>query len=91
MISNEGMTDSRCRVDPNLLAPYAPVLTKDDLDKLFDPTDEDAKIVLANINAWKPLRPLLQPSENFGSEPHLGRVAVLEIGKLGLVKAQELE
>ena len=54
---------------------------------MFDPSDEDAKIVLANINAWKPLRPLLQPSQNFGSEPHFGYIAVLETGNLGLAKA----
>ncbi len=77
----------RIRIDPSLLAPDAPILTKDRLNEIFDPSDEDAKIVLANINAWKPLRPLLQPSHNFGSEPHAGCVAVLETGKVGLMKA----
>ncbi|CAL1707408.1 unnamed protein product [Somion occarium] len=72
------------RIDPKLLSPTAPAMNAVDMAKVIDAGDEEARIVLSNINAWKPLRPLLQPSENFSSESHIGRVAILETGKLGL-------
>ncbi|KAL4243602.1 flavin-dependent halogenase family protein [Abortiporus biennis] len=76
------------RIDSSLLAPDAPVITPKSLHKMF-PTDEEAQIVLANINAWKPLRPLLQPPENFIQEVHCGYVARMERGRVGLEKVVE--
>lgn len=83
----KGDTPSLVRIDPKFVDPSAPILTQDDLNNTFGEADEDAKIVLANLNAWKPLGPLLQPSKNSGGEPHHGRVPILETGELSLSEA----
>ncbi|KAG2136715.1 putative halogenase [Suillus clintonianus] len=75
----------KARLDPALTSPDAPVLLEQDIDRLIGDTDEEAKIVLSEINARKPIHTMYNPTENFGEEEHFGFKAVLERGKLGLV------
>ncbi|KAG1776887.1 putative halogenase [Suillus placidus] len=75
----------KARLDPTLTSPDAPVMTECEVDRLFGDADEEAKIVLKEINARKPIHTMYNPTENFGVEEHFGFKAVLERGKLGLV------
>jgi hypothetical protein len=63
-----------------------PVVGPDELDKVLDTDDSDAKAVLKRINALKVLRNDTSP-ESFMSESVNGYVIKLERGQLGLVKA----
>jgi hypothetical protein len=56
-----------------------------EVDRLLGDADEEAKIVLKEINARKPIHTMYNPTENFGVEEHFGFKAVLTRGKLGLV------
>ncbi|KAG2059626.1 FAD/NAD(P)-binding domain-containing protein [Suillus hirtellus] len=78
---------TRQELDPILTSPDAPVMTECEVDRLFGDADEEAKIVLKEINARKPIHTMYNPTENFGVEEHFGFKAVLERGKLGLVTA----
>jgi hypothetical protein len=62
-------------------------MTESDIDRLLGDADEEAKIVLNEINARKPIHTMYNPTENFGVEEHFGFKAVLERGKLGLAFA----
>jgi hypothetical protein len=62
-------------------------MTESDIDRLLGDADEDAKHVLSEINARKPIHTMYNPTENFGVEEHFGFKAVLERGKLGLETA----
>ncbi|KAG1823475.1 putative halogenase, partial [Suillus subaureus] len=70
-----------------LTSPDGPVMTECEVDRLLRDADEEAKIVLKEINARKPIHTMYNPTENFGVEEHFGFKAVLERGKLGLVTA----
>jgi hypothetical protein len=76
------------RVDPVLTSPSGPLMTESDINCLFGDDDEEAKIVLSEINARKPIHTMYNPTEDFGVEEHFGFKAVLKRGKLGLVNAQ---
>ncbi|KAG1812373.1 putative halogenase [Suillus variegatus] len=78
---------TRQGLDPTLTSPDAPVMTECEVDRLLGDADEEAKIVLKEINARKPIHTMYNPTENFGVEEHFGFKAVLERGKLGLVTA----
>lgn len=75
------------RIDPSLLCPSGPILTELEIDKLVERTDEDAKAVLSEINARKPIHHMYDPKQNFGNEAHHGLNAVIERGQLGLIAA----
>ncbi|KAG2040546.1 FAD/NAD-binding domain-containing protein [Suillus americanus] len=77
----------KARLDPSLTSPDAPVMTESDIDRLLGHADEEAKHVLSEINARKPIHTMYNPTENFGVEEHFGFKAVLERGKLGLETA----
>ncbi|KAH7872221.1 FAD/NAD-binding domain-containing protein [Lentinula edodes] len=62
-----------------------PVMGPDELDKVIEADDGDAKAVLRRINALKILRNDTSP-ESFTSEVLNGYVVRLERGQLGLVK-----
>lgn len=72
------------RVNPELLAPSAPILLDTDVNKLVSEDDEDAKFVINKLNASKPIRGMYSATEQFTHEKHHGFKAVLETGKLGL-------
>jgi len=74
------------RVPKNLINLSAPVVSPEELDKVLDTDDSDAKAVLKRINALKVLRNDTSP-DSFTSESVNGYVVRLERGKLGLVKA----
>ncbi|KAG1896578.1 putative halogenase [Suillus fuscotomentosus] len=78
----------KARLDPSLTSPDAPVMTESDIDRVLGGADEEAKIVLSEINARKPIHTMYNPTENFGVEAHFGFKAVLERGRLGLVTSQ---
>ncbi|KAG1776888.1 putative halogenase [Suillus placidus] len=78
---------ARQGLDPTLTSPDAPVMTECEVDRLLGDADEEAKLVLKEINARKPIHAMYNPTENFGVEEHFGFKAVLERGKLGLVTA----
>ena len=75
------------RLDPVFTSPSGPVMIESDLDRLFGDGDEEAKIVLSEINARKPIHRMYNVTDDFGVEQHFGFKAVLERGKLGLVNA----
>ncbi|OBZ66791.1 hypothetical protein A0H81_13348 [Grifola frondosa] len=77
----------RKRVNPELMSSSAPVLTEHDLDKLLDPNDLEAKFVLCEVNARKPIHTMYSPTHNFATEVHVGMRAIVEHGRLGLVQA----
>lgn len=62
-------------------------MLESDIDRLFGDSDQEAKIVLSEINARKPIHNMYNPTDNFSVEEHFGFKAVLERGKLGLVNA----
>ena len=74
------------RVPKDLINLSAPVVSPEELDKVLDTDDSDAKAVLKRINALKVLRNDTSP-DSFTSESVNGYVVRLERGKLGLVKA----
>ncbi|KAK0196714.1 FAD/NAD-binding domain-containing protein [Armillaria mellea] len=70
----------------DLIALSGPVMHSDELDKVLDSDDSDAKAVLKRINSLKVLRNDTSP-ESFTSEAVNGYVVNLERGQLGLVRA----
>nr|A0A0U3C228.1 RecName: Full=Flavin-dependent halogenase armH5 [Armillaria mellea]ALT31852.1 ArmH5 [Armillaria mellea] len=70
----------------DLIALSGPVMPSDELDKVLDSDDSDAKAVLKRINSLKVLRNDTSP-ESFTSEAVNGYVVNLERGQLGLVRA----
>ncbi|KAI0684562.1 hypothetical protein BC835DRAFT_1409127 [Cytidiella melzeri] len=75
------------RIDPALMCPSGPILTEIEIDKLVERNDEEARAVLAEINARKPIHHMYNPQQNFLNEVHYGLNAVLERGQLGLIAA----
>ncbi|KAI0686451.1 FAD/NAD-binding domain-containing protein [Cytidiella melzeri] len=70
---------------PELTALAGPVMSPDDLDKVLDSDDSDAKAVLRRLNSLKVLRNDTSP-DSFTSEAVNGFVVRLERGHLGLTK-----
>jgi len=62
-------------------------MTQDQIDKLIDRTDEEARLVLGRINVRKQNRPIYDPFGSFTDDNHFGFRAVLERGNLRLVAA----
>ncbi|KAF9485500.1 FAD/NAD(P)-binding domain-containing protein [Pholiota conissans] len=79
----------QARVSPELMSPTGPIMTSADLDRILDPGDIDAKLVLSEINARKAIHPMYSATVNFGVEYHRGLTAVMKHGKLGLVGKKE--
>ncbi|KAH7922202.1 FAD/NAD(P)-binding domain-containing protein [Leucogyrophana mollusca] len=73
------------RLNPELLSSAGPILSEADVDLLVGDADEEAKHVLHEVNARKPIHTMYQPVDNFEAEAHVGFKAVLERGRLGLV------
>ena len=73
------------RVAPELLDPKAPVMTAAELDKVLDPTDEEARAVLGRINVRKQNQAMYYPMMSFTNESYFGYKALLERGGLTLV------
>ncbi len=69
------------------MCPSGPILTEREIGKLVEQTDEEAKHVLAEINARKPIHHMYNPRESFVTEAHHGLNAVLTRGQLGLIAA----
>lgn len=74
-------------VAPELTSPTGPIMTEAELNVHLDATDEEARHVLHEINARKPIHTMYNPVENFGTENHFGFKAVLQRGRLGLAVA----
>jgi hypothetical protein len=60
-------------------------MTSAELDRILDPRDFDAKLVLCETNARKAIHPMYSATVDFGKECHRGLIAVMERGKLSLV------
>lgn len=73
------------RVDPKLIDPHGPVMTPDELDRLLEPGDEEARYVLREINARKPIHIMYNGTGNFEVEEVEGYRVLCERGRLGLV------
>lgn len=69
------------------MSPSGAVLTEADIDKVIDPKDEEAKLVLSEVNARKPIHAMYNSTRNFGDEVLDGYIVRVERGRLGLVKA----
>ena len=75
------------RVDPSLFSPDGPVMTPGELDLVLDPEDEEARHVLREVNARKPIHIMYSGTHNFELEEVAGYKVHCERGCLGLVKA----
>lgn len=75
------------RVDPSLFSPEGPVMTPEDLDRVLDPTDEDARAVLQEVNARKPVHIMYNATGNFDVEDVNGWKVTVKRGNLGLRRA----
>lgn len=62
-----------------------PILLNADVDRVISEEDEEAKLVLSEVNARKPIHAMYSATEQFAHERHFGFKAVLESGSLGLV------
>ena len=71
---------------PDLIELAGPVMGPDDLDKVLETDDSDAKAVLRRINSLKVLRNDTSP-EAFTRDVIGGYVAVVERGEMGLTRA----
>ncbi|KAH7908475.1 putative halogenase, partial [Hygrophoropsis aurantiaca] len=76
------------RLDPNLLSTTGRVLTESEVDLLVGSHDDDARHVLHEVNARKPIHIMYSPIDDFQGEVHFGFKAVLERGRLGLAIQQ---
>ena len=63
-------------------------MTEADLDRVLDPRDEEAKLVLSEVNARKPIHTMYNSTRNFGDEALDGFIVRVERGRLGLVRAE---
>ena len=73
-------------MDPALLSPCGPILLDEDVEQVVAAEDMDAKFVLSEVNARKPIHAMYSATEHFAHEMHFGFKAVLERGRLGLVQ-----
>ncbi|KAF8524134.1 putative halogenase [Hysterangium stoloniferum] len=83
----------QARVDPKFfeLGPGSDILLNSDLDRLIDPADEEAKHVLSEVNARKPIHVMYDSQKDFGSEPINGWIVLIQRGRLGLTAAPQIE
>lgn len=72
-------------MDPELLSPCGPILLDADVEQVIAAEDLDAKFVLKEVNARKPIHAMYSATEHFAHEMHFGFKAVLECGRLGLI------
>ncbi|KIJ58602.1 hypothetical protein HYDPIDRAFT_176510 [Hydnomerulius pinastri MD-312] len=72
------------RLGSEILSPSGPVLTEAQINELVAQDDLEAKLVLCEVNARKPIHAMYSPTQHFQLEAHLGHAAVLERRKLGL-------
>ncbi|KZS96642.1 FAD/NAD(P)-binding domain-containing protein [Sistotremastrum niveocremeum HHB9708] len=75
------------RVDPSLFSPDGPVMTPDDLEKVLAPGDDEARHVLHEVNARKPVHIMYNATGNFDLEDVNGYKVNVVPGSLGLRKA----
>ncbi|TEB26484.1 FAD/NAD(P)-binding domain-containing protein [Coprinellus micaceus] len=73
------------RLGPELLSPSAPIYSKEELDRLVDPLDEDALDVVRRINARKVTDRLFRGTYTLEAEAEGGYVTCLQRGRLGLM------
>jgi hypothetical protein len=73
------------RLGPELLSPSAPIYSKEELDRLVDPSDEDALDVVRRINARKVTDRLFRGTYTLEAEAEGGYVTCLQRGRLGLI------
>ena len=55
------------------------------MDQVIAADDAEAKFVLNEVNARKPIHAMYNATEHFAQERHFGFKALLQRGKLGLV------
>ena len=77
----------QARLDPTFFGPgsQAPILLEGDLNRMLDPADEEARHVLAEVNARKPIHMMYDAQEDFGSQLINGWTVNIQRGKLGIV------
>jgi hypothetical protein len=78
----------RDRLDPALMDPNAPVMTPEDLEHILEPGDEDARYVLREVNARKPIHIMYSGTGNFEEEEVEGFSVRCQRGHLGLVRVE---
>ena len=74
------------RLDPKLMDPQGPVMTPDDLEQVLEPGDEEARYVLREVNARKPIHIMYSGTGNFEEEQVEGYSVRCERGHLGLIR-----
>lgn len=77
----------KSRVAPELYSPEGPILTPDAVDKAVGEADDEARYVLKEINARKPIHTMYNSMQNFQTESITGWKVKCETGSLGLVRA----
>lgn len=75
------------RLQPELISPTGRVMTETDIEKVLDPEDEDAKHVLGEINARKPIHAMYSGPAHLAMEGVNGLIGRMERGSLGLIRA----
>ncbi|KAF5310508.1 hypothetical protein D9758_018781 [Tetrapyrgos nigripes] len=76
------------RLDPSLFSAEAPLMTAEDIAKVVDKNDEDAKAVLSEVNARKPIHAMYAGPAHLALEGVDGLVGKMELGSLGLARAE---
>jgi hypothetical protein len=71
---------------PELTSATAPIMSEQDIEKVVDPEDEDAKHVLSEINARKPIHAMYSGPAHIAMEGVNGLVGRVEWGSLGLIR-----
>ncbi|KZT41684.1 FAD/NAD(P)-binding domain-containing protein [Sistotremastrum suecicum HHB10207 ss-3] len=78
------------RLDPSLLNhSLEKIMTKEDVEDAIEPGDDEARYVLRQVNANKPLRIMYAGAGSFDVEEVEGFVVVMKKGELGLRKLQD--
>ncbi|KZS94789.1 FAD/NAD(P)-binding domain-containing protein [Sistotremastrum niveocremeum HHB9708] len=78
------------RLDPSLLNhSLEKIMTKEDVEDAIEPGDDEARYVLRQVNANKPLRIMYAGAGSFDVEEVAGFVVVMKKGELGLRKLQD--
>ncbi|KAK7464329.1 Flavin-dependent halogenase armH4 [Stygiomarasmius scandens] len=75
------------RLDSSLFSADAPLMTSEDIDKLVG-KDEDAKAVLGEINARKPIHAMYAGPAHLAMENVNGLIGNMVTGSLGLKRAE---
>ncbi|KZT28366.1 putative halogenase [Neolentinus lepideus HHB14362 ss-1] len=74
------------RVDPSLMAENGPILDVETIDKIVG-SDDEAKYVLWEVNARKPIHVMYDAPAHFVGEVQAGFSVSMERGNLGLCRA----